>query len=211
MTVPSDGIKKPRGKYWWITLARGVFALALGLGLFLPYVDSQSNLLNFMAMYWLFSGISSISWGLRGARRKGVWFVAGLLGITGGALILLRPQTAPIIAPEVFPVMLGVIAVLTGLVHVFGGFQSRHSKEREWTLSSFLLGITEIGLGVLILATLEDPDPHRALIWLAAAWATVGGVGLILISIGQRQQYLDHFIDDEADKQPGFEKNNEDK
>ena len=209
MTVPSDRVKKPRGKFWWITLARGVFALALGLGLFLPYVDSQSNLLNFMAMYWLFSGISSISWGLRGARRKGVWFVAGLLGITGGALILLRPRTAPIIAPEVFPIMLGVIAVLTGLVHVFGGFQSRHSKEREWTLSSFLLGITEIGLGVLILATLEDP--HRALIWLAAAWATVGGVGLILISIGQRRHYRDHFIDDEADKQPGFEKNNEDK
>ncbi|MFC1997094.1 DUF308 domain-containing protein [Chloroflexota bacterium] len=198
MTVPSDGIKKPRGKYWWITLARGVFALALGLGLFLPFVDSQSSLLNFMAMYWLFSGISSISWGFRGARRKGVWLVAGLLGITGGSLILLRPQTAPIIAPEVFPIMLGVIAVLTGLVHVFGGFQSRHSKEREWTLSSFLLGITEIGLGVLILATLEDP--HRALIWLAAAWATVGGVGLILISIGQRRQYLGHFIDDEADR-----------
>ena len=191
MTAPSDGIQKTRGKYWWITLARGVFALALGLGLFLPIVDSTNNLLNFMAMYWLFSGISSISWGLRGARRKGLWFVAGIMGITGGSVILLRPRTAPIIAPEAFPVMLGVIALLTGLVHVFGGFQSRHSKEREWTLSSFLLGITEIGLGVLILATLEDP--HRALIWVAAAWATVGGVGLILLSIRQKRLYQDHF------------------
>lgn len=194
MTVNSDGVNKPRGKFWWITLARGVFALALGLGLFMPFVDSQSSLLNFMAMYWLFSGISSISWGLRGARHKGMWFVAGLMGITGGALILLRPRAAPIIAPEVFPIMLGVIALLTGLVHVFGGFQSRHNIEREWTLSSFLLGITEIGLGVLILVSLEDP--HQALIWVAAAWATVGGVGLILISIGQRRLYRDHFIGD---------------
>lgn len=189
MTVPSDGIKKPTGKYWWITLARGVFALALGLGLFLPFVDSQSSLLNFMAMYWLFSGISSISWGLSGARRKGLWFVAGLLGITGGSVILLRPRAAPVIAPEVFPIMFGGIAVLTGLVHVFGGFQSRHNTEREWTLSSFLLGITEIGLGVLILATLEDH--HPALILLAASWATIGGVGLLLLSMQQRRQYRD--------------------
>jgi uncharacterized membrane protein HdeD (DUF308 family) len=194
MTVPSDGVKKPSGKYWWLTLARGVFALALGLGLFLPYVDSKSNILNFMAMYWLFSGISSISWGLRGARRKGLWFMAGIMGITGGSVILLRPRTAPIIAPEVFPIMFGVIAVLTGLVHIFGGFQSSHSEGHEWTLSSFLLGITEIGLGVLVLASPENP--HRAVIWVAAAWATVGGVGLILLSIRQRRLYRDHFSEE---------------
>ena len=194
MTVPSNGVKKPRGKYWWLTLARGVFALALGLGLLLPLIDSKSSLLNFMAMYWLFSGISSISWGLSGARRKGLWFVAGILGITGGSVILLRPRTAPIIAPEVFPILLGVIALLTGMVHVFGGFQSRHSIEPEWTFSSFLLGITEIGLGVLILTSLEDP--HQALIWVAAAWATVGGGGLLLLSIRQRRQYRDHFSEE---------------
>ena len=95
MTVPSDGVKKPPGKYWWITLARGVFALALGLGLLLPHIDSKSSLLNFMAMYWLFSGISSITWGLRGAKRKGLWIVAGIMGITGGSVILLRPRTTP--------------------------------------------------------------------------------------------------------------------
>jgi uncharacterized membrane protein HdeD (DUF308 family) len=194
MTAPSDGVKKPRGKYWWITLARGVFALALGLGLLLPYVDSKSNLLNFMAMYWLFSGISSISWGLRGARRKGLWFVAGIMGITGGSVILFRPRTAHIIAPEAFPIMFGVIAVLTGLVHIFGGFQTSHNEGREWTLSSFLLGITEISLGVLILVSPENP--HRAVIWIAAAWATVGGAGLILLSIRQLRLYRDHLSDE---------------
>ena len=194
MTASSDEVKKPRGKYWWITLARGVFALALGLGLLLPYVDSKNNMLNFMAMYWLFSGISSISWGLRGARRKGLWFVAGIMGITGGLVILLRPRATPIIAPEAFPILFGLIAVLTGLIHIFGGFQSSHNEGRGWTLSSFLLGITEIGLGVLILAS--PAEPHRAVIWLAAAWATVGGAGLILLSIRQRRLYRDHFSEE---------------
>jgi uncharacterized membrane protein HdeD (DUF308 family) len=199
MTAPSDGVKKPHGKYWWITLARGVFALALGLGLLLPCIDSKSSLLNFMAMYWLFSGISSISWGLRGARRKGLWFVAGIMGITGGSVILLRPRTAPIIAPEAFPILFGVIAVLTGLVHIFGGFQTSHNEGREWTLSSFLLGITEIGLGVLILVSPENP--HRAVIWVAAAWATVGGAGLILLSIRQLRLYRDHFSEEKYNRE----------
>jgi uncharacterized membrane protein HdeD (DUF308 family) len=198
MTTPSDGVKKPPGKYWWITLARGVFALALGLGLLLPYIDSKSSLLNFMAMYWLFSGISSISWGLRGARRKGLWFVAGIMGITGGSVILIRPRTAPIIAPEAFPILFGIIAVLTGLVHIFGGFQTSHNEGREWTLSSFLLGITEIGLGVLILVSPENP--HRAVIWVAAAWATIGGAGLILLSIRQLRLYRDHFSEEKINQ-----------
>jgi uncharacterized membrane protein HdeD (DUF308 family) len=87
--------------------------------------------------------------------------------------------------------MFGIIAVLTGLVHIFGGFRTSHNEGREWTLSSFLLGITEIGLGVLVLASPENP--HRAVIWVAAAWATVGGAGLILLSIRQLRLYRDHF------------------
>jgi len=198
MTASSDGVKKPRGKNWWITLVRGVFALALGVGLFVPYFDSQDKLLNFMAMYWLFSGISSILWGLRGARRKGLWFVAGIIGIVGGAVILLRPRANPIIAPLAFPILLGIIAILTGLVHSFGGFRSSHSEGREWSLSSFLLGLTEIGLGVLILTSPEEP--HRAVIWVAAAWATVGGVGLILLAIQQRRLYRDHFSEEKNNR-----------
>ena len=194
MTVPSDGAKKPRGKYWWVTLARGVFALALGVGLFVPYFDSQDKLLNFMAMYWLFSGISSILWGLRGARRKGMWFIAGIIGIVGGAVILLRPRVNPIIAPYAFPILLGIIAILTGLVHSFGGFRSSHSEGREWRLSSFLLGLTEIGLGILILTSPEEPN--QAVIWVAAAWATVGGAGLILLSIRQLQLYREYFSEE---------------
>jgi len=198
MTASSDGVKKPRGKNWWITFARGVFALALGVGLFVPDFDSQDKLLNFMAMYWLFSGISSILWGLRGARRKGLWFVAGIIGIVGGAVILLRPRANPIIAPLAFPILLGIIAILTGLVHSFGGFRSSDSEGREWSLSSFLLGLTEIGLGVLILTSPEEP--HRAVIWVAAAWATVGGVGLILLAIQQRRLYRDHFSEEKNNR-----------
>ena len=104
MTVPSDGVNKPRGKYWWIILARGIFALALGLGLFLPFIDSKNSLLNFMAIYWLLSGISSIGWGFRGARRKGVWFVAGLVGIIGGSVCHPpTPACSPNHSPDCIP------------------------------------------------------------------------------------------------------------
>jgi len=46
----------------------------------------------------------------------------------------------------------------------------------------------------LVLASPENP--HRAVIWVAAAWATVGGAGLILLSIRQLRLYRDHFSEE---------------
>ena len=40
--------------------------------------------------------------------------------------------------------------------------------------------------------------PHQAVIWVAAAWAIVGGVGLILLSIRQSRLYLD-YLSEESD------------
>jgi hypothetical protein len=42
--------------------------------------------------------------------------------------------------------------------------------------------------------TLEKP--HRAIIGVASAWATVGSVGLILLLIRQRWLYRDHFSEE---------------
>jgi uncharacterized membrane protein HdeD (DUF308 family) len=183
-TTEAEG-RKSVGKFWWLTMIRGIFALSLGISLAVPGIGSEDRILNFMGVYWFTSGVSSITWGVRGARRKGLWLLAGIVGLIGGLVILIRPIAAPIVDAGLFPIAFGILAVLTGLVHIFGGFRLSHDLERKWTWESCILGITEVGLGVIVLASSDAPPP--VVLLAAAAWATVGGVGLILLALRLRQ------------------------
>ena len=73
--------------------------------------------------------------------------------------------------------LLGIVILLTGLAHVLGGFSTGDELERERSRSSILLGMMEIGLGLLFL--LGSLDNSRAAYWAAGIWALTGGVILI--------------------------------
>jgi len=56
----------------WITVARGVIAIVLGLALALHHDRAHAALVNFMGVYWILSGIVTFQWGLaaEGPRRR---------------------------------------------------------------------------------------------------------------------------------------------
>jgi uncharacterized membrane protein HdeD (DUF308 family) len=56
----------------WITVARGVMAIVLGLALALHHDRAPAALVNFMGVYWILSGIVTLQWGLaaEGPRRR---------------------------------------------------------------------------------------------------------------------------------------------
>ena len=97
-----DGqIKRPAeiqgfAKLWWLNIVRGAAALAIGIGLLLPFElimkadQLQGILFQFIGIYLLVSGIMSLSWGLSNRRRLGIWLLAGALGLFGGIAFLLR-------------------------------------------------------------------------------------------------------------------------
>jgi uncharacterized membrane protein HdeD (DUF308 family) len=56
----------------WITVARGVMAIVLGLALALHHDRAPAALVNFMGVYWILNGIVTFQWrGLRGL--SGAW------------------------------------------------------------------------------------------------------------------------------------------
>jgi uncharacterized membrane protein HdeD (DUF308 family) len=78
--------------------------------------------------------------------------------------------------------LLGVAAVLTGLLRILGGFAAEDRLGRRWTLGAFVLGALELVLGALLLVRGEvDPDLLAAVV---AAWGVVSGV--LLLAEGRR-------------------------
>jgi uncharacterized membrane protein HdeD (DUF308 family) len=57
---------------FWITLVRGLLAIALGVSLILWPDKARPMLVNFMGMFWLVSGIVSLRWGVHGERARGL-------------------------------------------------------------------------------------------------------------------------------------------
>ncbi len=163
-------------RFWWLNLVRGSVALIIGVVVVVRPDAQGFSLLNYMGIYWLVSGVVSLRWGIAAHRAKGAWLVAGLVGTLGGLAILLRPVYAYAVDLKLLTTLLGIVALATGLAHLFGGFKTPEMI-REQSPASFLLGLMEITLGILlILFTTVGPIFRLA----AGGWALVGGTALIL-------------------------------
>jgi uncharacterized membrane protein HdeD (DUF308 family) len=77
-------------RMWWLNLLRGIVALMVGI-LILGWPTVGSRLfVNFLAIFWLVSGLMSLQWGLSMHQKRGLWLVAGIVGTLVGAALLLR-------------------------------------------------------------------------------------------------------------------------
>lgn len=163
---------------FWITLVRGIFALLLGVALVVQPEKTRPILGNFIGMYWLASGIVSLRFTAGGERAQGrLPVVIGVIGILAGLAVLSRRVSMNWVAEDVVISLLGVVALLTGLIHAVVGFRDRVTAVRHRTWTSVLLGIFEIVLGVQLIIAPLDLGP---VFYVAGMiWALVGGAILI--------------------------------
>jgi len=156
----------------WITVARGVMAIALGLGLAFHHNRAPAALVNFMGVYWMLNGMVTVRAGmaLEGRRRRFA-LVAGLIGIVTGAVVLLVNVDTTFLLS-----ILGVVIALTGIAHLLGGFELADMSGRRWR-PGVPLGILEVGLGTTLVLTSGVGGSVST--WLASAWALVGGIVLV--------------------------------
>ena len=161
---------------FWITLIRGLLALTLGTALLFYPDRARPMLANFMGMFWLTSGIIGIRWGVSGERARGLPVLAGVVGVVAGLGMLARslvPNVAPL---EVFLSVLGLIILLTGLLHIYHGVGKGHSEgNRSWPAT--ILGVFEIVLGLILVFAPMERGP--AILVAAGIWAALGGIILI--------------------------------
>jgi uncharacterized membrane protein HdeD (DUF308 family) len=174
---------------FWITLVRGMLAVTLGVALVFWPDKARPILVNFMGMFWLVSGIVSLRWGVHGERAKGLSLLAGAVGVLAGVGMLSRRFTQGMVGEDVLLSVVGLIILLTGLMHIVGGFRTGPVEthllsqnrtrmwSRAWSWTAFLLGLFEIVLGVILVIA---PMGRGPLIYFAASvWALVGGTILL--------------------------------
>ena len=166
-----------------ITLIRGMFAITLGVALFFQPDKTRPFLVSFMGMFWLMSGIVSLRWGVHGERARGLSLLAGAAGVLAGLGMLSRRFATDFVGEDVLVSLIGLIILLTGLMHIIGGFRAGpeesnlFSQNRKWSWTAFLLGVFEIVLGVILV--IEPMGQGPLLYYVASVWALVGGVILI--------------------------------
>lgn len=172
---------------FWITLVRGIFAISLGAALIFQPDKSLPILANFMGIYWLISGLVSVRWGAAGRGSDRLALIAGIVGVVAGVGVLGRSFLTARAAEDIVLSLLGVVILLTGVLHALDGFRSgRDDLTREWTWPGFLLGLFEVILGLLLVFSPVERGPVTYI--AAAVWAFLGGAILIGDALYLRQQ-----------------------
>ena len=181
----SVGSEKTVARYWWIFLVRGIAALLLGLTLVLQPELSRSKMIQYIGIYLLASGILSFMWGFSVGRRVGLWSLAGSIGVMGGLAFLLIPKLGNPVEEYILAFLLGFLVFVAGLVHVFGGFQIGSDYGRVLSWGSFFLGLIEIILGLMMLAS---PWVSIEMITrIGIIWGITAGIGLVAESLRLRK------------------------
>ena len=169
-------------RMWWLNLIRGIVAIAVGI-LILGWPSVGDRLfVNFLAIFWLASGVMSLQCGLSVHQNRGLWLVAGIVGTVVGVALLLRFVYQRYLDPAQAVRILGALALFVGLINIFGGFRTP-DMTREQSVGRLILGVFEVGLGV-VLIIIDALGPLSKLI--AGGWAFVGGILLILQALQMR-------------------------
>ena len=164
---------------WWTLLVRGLAAIAFGvLTLAAPGI-SLFALVILWAAYAFADGVFALLFASRVARAHRPWgflVFEGLVGIGAAIATIAWPS----ITALALLVMIGVWAVLTGVMELVAAFELRRVVQNEWLLA--LAGVLSIAFGVLVLVF--PGAGALALLTLIGAYAIV--FGTVLVALGVR-------------------------
>jgi uncharacterized membrane protein HdeD (DUF308 family) len=174
-------------RLWWLSALRGLVALVLALAVVVAG-RGTARLVTFLGLYWMVGGLITLRFALAIRPRRGtrLALIAGIAAVVGAVVVLLRDLLDGLVDEDLLIRLLGVSAILTGLLRVLGGFAAERQFGRRWTMGGIVLGTLEIALGGVLLLTMEvNAD---VLVPVAAGWGVASGS--LLLAEGLRLRRL---------------------
>ena len=163
---------------WWVTLVQGIFSLIIGLLLLTHPLATMIGIVEFIGIYWLITGVISIS-GIGMDNRMWGWkLVSGVVGIIAGMAVIQHPLWSSILLPEILVIFLGINGVIIGLVNCFAAFKGGG-------MSVAVVGVVSLLFGTFLLSS-----PVAAALAVPLAYGIIsllGGLVAIVVAFRQRR------------------------
>jgi len=159
---------------WWVFLVRGLVAIVFGLVALAWPGATLVTLVLFYGVFALIDGVFAVIAAVRGKGDTGSrWWLAfvGLLGIVAGLVTYFSPGLTAL----ALLVVIGICALMYGVVEIVGAIRLRKEIDNEWML--IIHGALAALFGIIVLV--RPGAGALALIWLIGAFAILSGVLLL--------------------------------
>ncbi len=137
---------------WWLPLVRGILLFILGAyALFRPAM-SLAAFTQVAGFFLVFDGILAIAAGVVGQVPSRLWtIVRGVIAVLAGIFVFANPVLVAGITATFVVSVIGVLAIVTGIMEIVAAIQDRKEIEGEGWL--ILGGVLLVLIGVALLAT----------------------------------------------------------
>jgi len=184
VSTPQAGTLQSAPRPWWVTLILGIVAFLTGaILLWAPTktaVQTYQLLVALLGLYWLIRGFMDIIYMFIDHRQWGWKLFMGLVSIIAGWYILAYPIAAGVALPRVFVLVLGIWALMDGIVLLLMAFRGG-----GW--GAGILGALAIILGIVLMGSYGDLGSGLAMVWSAAIAMLIGGVAMVVMAFVGRK------------------------
>jgi uncharacterized membrane protein HdeD (DUF308 family) len=171
MSTTAQPVEQESAVPWWLILIEGIALIILGI-LFLTNTASTTIVfIQVLGIYWLIKGILAIVTIFIDSTAWGWKLLIGILGIVAGIIVLNHPLLSPLVAGSALIIVLGIQALVMGIVEIIQAFQGG-----GWGVG--LLGVLSIVIGAWLLFNIGAAT--LALPWAIGILAIVGGIVAIV-------------------------------
>ena len=170
---------------WQLSLLRGILMLLLGLFAIVAPKQALLVIVIVIGFYLLIDGIitSVAAFRGRGGSSRMTVLGRGTLSVIGGLLVLLLPFVFPEAATVIWAYMLGVVAIIAGLLDLFTVGKARREIETKSTMIISGLLLLLLGILLLLIPTLIANDK---MFYVGLTIAALGLVSLVAAFIQRR-------------------------
>jgi uncharacterized membrane protein HdeD (DUF308 family) len=164
---------------WWAFLLRGIFAILFGIGAISFPNLTLLVLIVLFGFYCFVDGFTSLAMAFD-AESKGWYVIGGLVSLAAGVIAFMRPGATA----DALLIVIGIWAVIHGVIEIVTAIQIRKLIEGEWMLA--LSGIISLLFGLFVIA--RPGQGALAIIWFIAFFALI--MGFLQLGVGFKLRRL---------------------
>jgi uncharacterized membrane protein HdeD (DUF308 family) len=162
---------------WWVVALRGVAAILFGIAALVWPGMTLAALVMLFGAYAMVDGFFALFAAVGSGGNDRLWHVlAGIIGIGLGILTFVYPG----ITGLALIYLIGIWAILTGVLEIIAGFELPIS--RDWLLA--LGGLLSVVFGAYVL--FNPGSGALAIVWLIGFYAVLFGVVLCVLAFRLR-------------------------